>query len=120
MYRIKKYLVFIVSLILFGILSVTFDVYANPALGLNYTVEYEERKELAEGLLHIHAHALSTNDAASQQKQNVNVLIKDVEARNIQVVSWAKFVNGKWRLAPLHEIAKDFEEKTQDGQSSQE
>lgn len=111
MYRIKKYLVFIVSLILFGILSVTFDVYANPALGLNYTVEYEERKELAEGLLHIHAHALSTNDAASQQKQNVNVLIKDVEARNIQVVSWAKFVNGKWRLAPLHEIAKDFEEK---------
>lgn len=82
-----------------------------PDHWLQYNVIEETEREIYDGVKHIHATAEMQNDAFQKSTQNVNVIIKDVDAKNVQVVSWAKIVNGRWRLAPLDELARDFEAK---------
>lgn len=108
-FKAKRLLLLLVAIFVF--LGVPYTVtFANDS-PLAYEVIEETEREIMNGLKHIHAEAYTVNDAGAKVRQNVNVLFKEAQAKNIQVVSWAKFQNGRWTLAPLHEIAEDFEAK---------
>jgi exopolysaccharide biosynthesis protein len=82
------------------------------AAGLEFTKGEFSTSALSIGVEHMNSSSTITNDVGTSSKQNINVVIKNNDAKNVKVVTWTKFTSsGAWTFGTVEDIARDFENK---------